>query len=110
MNETTTCCRTPEGITVGLIDGLIAVARVVREREAQAAHDGDYSEAVEHALADLRQDDAMGWLMNWNIKGGVNTLRKIIAGQKRDLQLMTETVADLTKIAKENAKHIDRHE
>lgn len=48
--ETTTDCREEDGVTVGLIDGLIAIARVVVRRDLSAP-------AVAEALADLRGDE-----------------------------------------------------
>jgi hypothetical protein len=42
-------CRTPEGVAVGLIDGILAMARTLRSVER--------SRAVEDALDDLRQDE-----------------------------------------------------
>lgn len=55
---TETDCRSPEGITVGLIDGIIAMSRIVREREDK----GVSTEAVKQALEDLRQDSDVRWL------------------------------------------------
>ena len=49
-------CRSPEGITIGLIDGIIAMARVLRHRDGS-------SEEVQEALKDLRGDEDMAWLM-----------------------------------------------
>lgn len=45
-----TNCRDDHGVTVGLIDGIIAMARVLRNRNLQ-------SDAVQEALADLRSDE-----------------------------------------------------
>jgi hypothetical protein len=43
-------CKTPDGITVGLIDGMIAIARVLKQRDLT-------SPGVQEALTDLAQDD-----------------------------------------------------
>jgi len=43
-------CRTPAGVTVGLIDGIIAMARVLRQRDLSAPD-------VVEALKDIRQDE-----------------------------------------------------
>lgn len=48
--HTSTDCRTPDGVTVGLIDGVIATCRVLRERNLTTP-------AVLAALSDLWQDE-----------------------------------------------------
>lgn len=47
-----TDCRQPDGVTVGLIDALIAVGRVLRPRLT-----GPIPAAIAEALADLRDDE-----------------------------------------------------
>lgn len=54
--ETHTDCRTDEGITVGLIDAVINLARVLRTRE------WDHIE-IQEALKDLRQDEDVAALL-----------------------------------------------
>lgn len=54
--ECNTDCRSDIGITVGLIDGIIAMARVLKSR-------GQLSEEVQQALADLRADEDIAVLM-----------------------------------------------
>lgn len=49
-------CRSGPGVTVGLLDGIIACARVVRDRDL--AHP-----AVAEALADLADDEDLAWLL-----------------------------------------------
>lgn len=49
MASSTTDCHTPEGITVGLIDSLISIARVLAVRDLNPP-------AVVEALRDLRDD------------------------------------------------------
>lgn len=49
--ETVTDCRSEEGITVGLIDAIISIARVLAKRDLSQ------SIAVIEALVDLRCDD-----------------------------------------------------
>lgn len=48
-------CRSPEGITVSLIDGLIATARILRDRDLSHP-------AVVEALTDLAGDEDLAWL------------------------------------------------
>jgi hypothetical protein len=43
-------CRSPEGVTVGLIDSIITTARVLRGRDLSHP-------AAREALADLREDE-----------------------------------------------------
>lgn len=50
-------CRSPEGITVGLVDGIIAAARIIRTRD-HLAHP-----AVVEALRDIADDDDVAWLV-----------------------------------------------
>jgi hypothetical protein len=42
-------CRSPEGITVGLVDAIIGIVRVLAPRDLSARH-------VQEALADLFED------------------------------------------------------
>lgn len=56
MAESFTDCRSEEGVTVGLFDGLIAIARVLRTRDLS------HHAAVE-ALADLRDDEDVAFLL-----------------------------------------------
>jgi hypothetical protein len=49
MSETIDC-RSPEGVTIGLIDALISVARVLKGRDFT-------SPEVQEALKDLAQDE-----------------------------------------------------
>jgi hypothetical protein len=51
-----TDCRSPVGITVGLIDGMIAMARVLRQSNLSATE-------IQEALKDLQQDEDMKFLM-----------------------------------------------
>lgn len=96
-NETNTECKSYEGVTVGLIDSLMSIAKVIREREAQAEHDGNYSEAVEQALEDLRQDDDMAWLMNWDAENGASLLKAALNDKKDENKLLRETIKALTR-------------
>lgn len=59
MSELTTDCRTREGVAVGLIDGIIATARVLREREGDIR-----GPAAVEALRDLRSDEDVAWLLD----------------------------------------------
>lgn len=64
MTEDYMSCKTPDGITVGLIDGMIAIARVLRQRDLTNA-------GIKEALADLQQDEDIAYILNkestiWN--------------------------------------------
>lgn len=50
-------CRAVEGITVGLIDSLIAIARVLKDRDLES------SLAVKEAIVDLRSDEDIKFIM-----------------------------------------------
>lgn len=54
MQEVTTDCRSEEGITVGLIDALISIARVLAKRDLRK------HKAVREALKDLDNDEDFG--------------------------------------------------
>ncbi len=56
MAEATTCCRSEEGVTVGIIDSFITLARLMKGRDLS-------SEAVQEALADLRADEDVAALL-----------------------------------------------
>ncbi len=50
MNYTSTDCRTTEGVTVGIIDSIITLCRLLVERDLTTP-------AAKEALRDLRSDD-----------------------------------------------------
>lgn len=52
MATTTTDCRSDVGVTVGLVDALISIARVLARRDLAVPD-------VAEALADLRDDEDM---------------------------------------------------
>jgi hypothetical protein len=54
--QTSTDCRTPEGVAVGLVDGILATARVLATADLSSA-------AVREALADLRADESLSALL-----------------------------------------------
>lgn len=56
MIESSTDCRTQEGIAVGLIDGIISMARVLRQMNID-------SESYKEAIKDLRSDEDVAWLL-----------------------------------------------
>lgn len=56
MTETSTDCRTEEGVTVGLVDAVISLARVLRGRDLA-------DPAVVEALRDLASDEDVEWLI-----------------------------------------------
>lgn len=51
-NSTSTDCRDEQGVTVGLVDALISIARVLAQRDLQ-------DPVVQEALKDLAQDEDM---------------------------------------------------
>jgi hypothetical protein len=57
MTETVTDCRTEEGVTVGLIDSLITICRILRRRDLS-------SPAIQEALKDLAQDEDLRFCLN----------------------------------------------
>lgn len=56
MTISKTDCRSDVGITVGLIDGIIAMARVLRTKDQSSAE-------VQEALNDLRADEDIAALV-----------------------------------------------
>lgn len=56
-------CRSESGITIGLIDGMIAIARVLSKRDLE-------NPGVKEALQDLQADEDISFLLNHN--QGVN--------------------------------------
>lgn len=52
-------CRSESGITIGLIDGMIAIARVLSKRDLA-------NPAVGEALKDLQADEDISFLLNHN--------------------------------------------
>lgn len=58
---THTDCRSPVGITVGLIDGMIAMARVLRSSDLSAPE-------VQEALKDLTSDEDVKFLMERSVQ------------------------------------------
>ena len=59
MNHTTTDCRTDDGIAVGLIDGIISMARVLVKMN-------NTSPEYREALKDLRSDEDIKKLLYEN--------------------------------------------
>jgi len=53
---TSTDCRTEEGVTVGLIDAVITLARVLRGQNFHTL-------AIHEALKDMRGDEDVRWLL-----------------------------------------------
>lgn len=50
-------CRSEEGITVGLVDAIISIARILAKRDISP-------EAVKEALMDLAMDEDISKIMN----------------------------------------------
>jgi hypothetical protein len=59
--EISTDCRTEEGITVGLIDSIITMLRVLRHRDI--SHN-----SARQALADLLSDEDLDWLLRLRVR------------------------------------------
>lgn len=59
-DETTTDCRTEVGITVGLIDSLISISRILKNRIDTTDED------ILGALADLRDDEDLKKILTKN--------------------------------------------
>lgn len=57
MAETHTSCRSETGITVGLIDSMIAISRVLANRDMS-------SQEVKEALKDLKDDPDINKIMS----------------------------------------------
>jgi len=55
--ENITDCRAEEGITVGLIDAIIAIARIASKRDLRP-------KVVREALADLQDDEDVAFLLS----------------------------------------------
>lgn len=58
QRNSVTDCRKENGITVGLIDGIIAIARVLRKRNLQ-------DDEVREALKDFQSDEDIDHLINF---------------------------------------------
>jgi hypothetical protein len=54
--ETYTDCRSETGVTVGLIDNIITICRVLKSRDMSPSE-------VQEALLDLGSDEDVAWLM-----------------------------------------------
>jgi hypothetical protein len=61
MSISKTDCRSPDGITIGLIDGMIAMARVLRKANLGSAE-------VQEALKDFTTDEDVKWLMEQSVQ------------------------------------------
>jgi hypothetical protein len=61
MTISKTDCRSPDGITIGLIDGMIAMARVLRKANLGSAE-------VQEALKDFTTDEDVKWLMEHSVQ------------------------------------------
>ena len=95
MANCNTDCRSTEGVTVGLIDGLITIARVLTLRDLSPA-------AVQEALIDLRSDEDLSRVLNPATVRSVNTqllealesleeaARQVMAGEMAPSSIMVE--------------------
>lgn len=91
MSELHTDCRTEEGITVGLIDSLITIGRILVNREC-------FHESVQQALKDFRADDDMKRLMDI---GDFSSAKDYIEDQKKTIATLTQVLRFVTQKLKE---------
>ena len=104
MANCNTDCRSAEGVTVGLIDGLITIARVLTLRDLSPA-------AVQEALIDLRSDEDLARVLGHAIGKGVNAqllealealedaARQVMAGEMAPSSIMVERMKSRAAIA-----------
>jgi hypothetical protein len=59
MNNNSSDCRTSEGIAIGLVDGIISMARVLKRMNIRES-------AYIEALKDLRSDEDVAWLLKYD--------------------------------------------
>lgn len=57
---TTTDCRTEDGITVGLVDSLITIGRILKQRLVMLKS----TPAIEEALKDLKNDTDLKFILD----------------------------------------------
>ncbi len=75
MAETTTNCREENGITVGLVDSLISICRILKKRDLSPKE-------VKEALKDLRADEDLDHVLNSKLNERIMTkadLSRIVA-------------------------------
>lgn len=80
--RTETDCRSEEGITVGLIDAVISICRVLAPR---LKLDSGSAAAVEEALKDLRSDSDVAAVTRIWAKAGVSPVPRI-SGTFKDVE------------------------
>jgi hypothetical protein len=61
--ELHTDCRSPEGVTIGLIDSIITLFRVLKDRDLSPSE-------VQEALLDMRSDEDIDyiWKYAWSLE------------------------------------------
>lgn len=77
-----TDCRSQVGITIGLIDAIISISRILVDR------DWDQPE-IQEALADLRQDDNLHQIMDI---GDLCSAKSYIAEQQAIIKTLTAII------------------
>lgn len=72
--EACTDCNTPEGITVGLIDALMSIARVLKPRlqAASEKYEGYSYVPLQEAMKDLQQDSDVLFIVGENFSEALN--------------------------------------
>lgn len=105
MKKTKTDCRTEEGITVGLIDSLITISRVLRQRlkmhhnEYEKRYQKDvpnnyvWSEPILEALKDLHNDeDLLNILQTGHFNPNIHSEddKRIMASIKKASELLRD--------------------
>lgn len=77
-----TDCKTEIGITVGLIDGIISITRILVDRDWDAPE-------IQEAIKDLREDDDMKRLMDI---GELSDAKKYIKEQEKTISVLCDAL------------------
>ena len=85
-------CNSEAGITVGLIDSLICISRVIVDRDLS-------SPEVQEAIKDLRATDAMKQVMNI---GDLESAKQYIEDQRKSINVLTNALELANSILKNN--------
>lgn len=100
-SSTTTDCRSETGITVGLVDGLIAIARVL-------VHRPHWDQPVREALRDLAADEDVAWLLERGESATPATTGAQLARARQELRRRDDLIAELRRQLDARDRTIDR--
>ena len=89
MEISNTDCRTEEGITVGLVDSIITICRVIKDRDLDLPE-------VKKALNDLYQDEDFNLFLNKIIKYE----QELIFNKTENIKITQEELDEYNKIKK----------